>query len=578
MFNFKHQYTLWVLIALVIVAGAVRFWMAAYTSLGFEEQMLWFIGAKHSILDSIENIWYYKPTGLILGITAWLTNYQWLHYEILSRLISYLAGIAAVPFIFYLARKFYGEIEGLLAAAFIAVSWLCIDVSTTVSIYSLLLMLLIAYFLSLMSFFDDIAEERVPKVSTTITFVATGLLLGITSVWGIISIAISFFYTFFFITKPKQFFAIFSKFTFILIPMALLVWVYFQYDMIFEAHSIDILASLLALNTAIADNYVLTGVVVLPLLWLAGIYIKKLIYIKILIKTNEERLDIKKIFANSTLLLTIWFVCSIAATLLLPYYLHIKYDISDLVFCIPPLAILVARSIVLFSQKVRRQLIIGGVLIASIILASYLNLSKLTDYTDYNQATHFIMHASVLYDTTIIMPDIVVIEENCDNDEMPAVEDIFPDSTTANDLFIPDEVLELPPSQIEPIVAEHKPDTVVVDTTPIAVVDTTPQIKITQRYDKSYGVLFSGNTFPKQAFSYYLQKNNIHLKYFSFDGNLMYLSNILSQAKNVGITKLWYIVDETITDASVIPNLIANGFVIEGYRYRNITLLLLSVR
>jgi hypothetical protein len=70
--------------------------------------------------------------------------------------------------------------------------------------------------------------------------------------------------------------------------------------------------------------------------------------------------------------------------------LHIKYTSNDLIFILPPLAILLARTIVLMSSKLIYRVIIGSALTIIIIISTLFNLHNIDNKPEYNQLFRYI--------------------------------------------------------------------------------------------------------------------------------------------------------------------------------------------
>jgi len=161
--KFTYKYTKWILLSLTVIAGIIRYFTLIDTTLNIEEQMLWYCGTNN-LFETFLLIIKQKPFSPILTITTWLTSWDGYYVEIINRSIAIMTGIFAVPLIFVLARKFYSEVEGIIAAGFITFSWSCIYTSHNITEHSLLLTFLLLYFIALITFLDRIAEEE--NVST----------------------------------------------------------------------------------------------------------------------------------------------------------------------------------------------------------------------------------------------------------------------------------------------------------------------------------------------------------------------------------------------------------------------------
>lgn len=385
MLKFSYTYTKWVLLALIILAGVIRFIGFNTLSLNFDEQILWFIGSQKTFIEAIELIIHYKPASPLLGLTAWLTNSNAFQIEFISRLGSFLSGIVSVPLMFFLTRKFYSEIESLIAAGFVTFSWVLINTSQTLSEHAIMFSLILFYFLSLISFLDRIAVEHTVKKIDSLLLISSGILLGFSSIYGIITVSITFLYSFFFIKKINTLFKTLFHIIIILIPLAAFVWFLFRYTNVFYIGNTDIIEYLFGINFVLANNYVLSLFIIFPLFFLFYIYIKRLIF------PAKFGADSRTKFSNSTLFLTIWIVGIIAGLVLAVHFLKIRFCYTDLIFLLPPIIILISRGIVLLSPKLNRQIIFGAIFMVFIITSTLFNLEEINNKSDYNQATRYIM-------------------------------------------------------------------------------------------------------------------------------------------------------------------------------------------
>lgn len=135
----------WVLAAIVLLAGALRFY-------GLDIQSFWIdelasvVLSKESIFQILRNHLETNPPAyyaILHFVQEYLGNGEWA-----LRLPSAIAGVLAVPSIYLLGRRLYSEQEGLFAALFTAVFWCPIYYSQEARAYSLLLLfsILTAYF------------------------------------------------------------------------------------------------------------------------------------------------------------------------------------------------------------------------------------------------------------------------------------------------------------------------------------------------------------------------------------------------------------------------------------------------
>jgi len=385
--NFTYKYTKWVLLALTIIAGILRYFTLTDTSFNLEEQIFWFCGTKNNFFESLLLFAKLKPFNLILSISTWITCWEGLYVEIINRSIAIITGIIAVPLIFVLARKFYSEVEGIIAAGFIAFSWNCIYTSQNISEYSLLLMFGLLYFIALITFLDRITEENYVPKQENIFLIITGLLLGFTSIYGILIVIISFFYTFFFITKIKIFIKTIIRFLYIIIPLGLLTWWALHQNIIYTNIKYNITDYINFINYIIANNYFLSIIIIVPIFYMLFVYLKRLF------NKDEFGEDAKTKFNNSTLIISIWFVSSIIGFVLLIQLVQIKFYKDDLIFILPPLFILIARGIVLISSKLNYQIIISVMFGLQFFTSTIINLNIINDKAEYNSAVRYIKYA-----------------------------------------------------------------------------------------------------------------------------------------------------------------------------------------
>jgi len=486
--NFTYKYTKWILLSLVIISILLRYFTIENYSLDVEEQLLWFYGTRTTPFDSLMGLIQFKPLNLILSITNWITCSNGLNIEIVNRSISTFAGIVSVPLIFILARKFYSEIEGIISAAFITFSWNCINNSQNMAEHSLLLMFVLLYFIALITFLDRISEENFVSKQEYIFLITSGLLLGFTSIWGILIIGISFFYSFFFIPYIKTFLKTIVHFMAIIIPLGLFI-LWGLTTNIYTTNIYSAESYINSFNFVISNNYILSVVLILPIFYLAFLYIKRLF------SKNTFGEDAKTKFHNSTLIITIWFIGSIIVVILFTLLLKIKLNSNDLIYIFPPLFILLARSIALISPKLKHQIIISSIFGCLFLISTLINLDYINNKPEYNQAIRYIMHS-------------------INNDKT-----------------------------------------------------------------NSYGILMINNKqniLPKEAFSYYLKKNKIKNKLFLLD-NKNNIFDVIKQAKNTKLNYIWFIANENNTNKNVISEIKNIELVLEGYRYKGLTIYKLKI-
>jgi hypothetical protein len=388
MFKFSYTYSKWILLGLILIAAALRFFGSNSISLNFEEQLFWFVGSQESILDAFALTKQFFFANPFLAITAWLTNFSDFQSELLSRLPSLIAGIAAIPLIFFLARKFYSELEGFISAGFVAFGWIFIAQSETLSEHSIFFAEILFYFISLMTFLDRISVEQIATKLDFILLIFSGLLLGFTSFWGIIVVLITIFYSFFLIKKTNSFIKTLSALVIILIPLAFFVYFSLKSSLFFTGNSLNFHKILAIFNQIIANNFILTAIICSPLVFIFYIYLKKII------KPKDFGEDAKTNFGNSTLILTIWFVGNLLFFVIISYFFHPIFDYNDLIFLLPPIIILISRGIILSTKKFNNQIILSLIYCIFIISVSIFNIGNINSNPDYNQVTRYIMRTS----------------------------------------------------------------------------------------------------------------------------------------------------------------------------------------
>ena len=131
------------LIAIVIVAAALRLPMLGVQSLWFDEAATWF-----QVSGTLGNLLYrtaadnYPP---LYNLLAWAGVQVLGDAEWVLRLPAALLGIANVPLLYLLGRKFAGPTAGLLAAALLALSGYHVWYSEEARMYTLLAFAATAY-------------------------------------------------------------------------------------------------------------------------------------------------------------------------------------------------------------------------------------------------------------------------------------------------------------------------------------------------------------------------------------------------------------------------------------------------
>ena len=470
--KFNYSYTKWILLAITVIAGIIRCFILDVISLDTEEQKIWFCGIQYTPFDSLLFFLEIKPFSLILSITAWLTCWDGVFIEILNRSISVLAGVLCVPLIFILARKFYSEVEGLISAGFISFSWICISVSLNMAEHSLLVMNILLYFIALITMLDSISEEGIVSKQENNFFILTGILLGFTSIWGMLIVFVSFFYIFFFIKKLNIFLRTLARFSCIIIPISLFCFWGLKQD-IYSLNNYVFLDYITFISDAISSNYFISIVLISPIFYLIFVYIRKLF------SKEEFGEDAKTKFNNSTLLVAIWLLGSILGFVLLACLLKISFSLSDLVFVIPPLFILISRSIVLISARIKHQIIISSAFGLLFLLSVFLNLDNINNKPEYDQASRFLMRDKNNF--------VIIVSKD--------------------------------------------------------------------------------NNFPKEAKTYYLNKNNIKKPIFQIEN----IDKTLKEISKQNVDYIWFIADND-ADKEIISELYKKKLITGGYRYKGITI------
>ncbi|MCL2039243.1 MAG: hypothetical protein FWG85_02305 [Bacteroidetes bacterium] len=470
--KFNYSYTKWILLAITVIAGIIRCFILDVISLDTEEQKIWFCGIQYTPFDSLLFFLEIKPFSLILSITAWLTCWDGVFIEILNRSISVLAGVLCVPLIFILARKFYSEVEGLISAGFISFSWICISVSLNMAEHSLLVMNILLYFIALITMLDSISEEGIVSKQENNFFILTGILLGFTSIWGMLIVFVSFLYIFFFIKKLNIFLRTLARFSCIIIPISLFCFWGLKQD-IYSLNNYVFLDYITFISDAISSNYFISIVLISPIFYLIFVYIRKLF------SKEEFGEDAKTKFNNSTLLVAIWLLGSILGFVLLACLLKISFSLSDLVFVIPPLFILISRSIVLISARIKHQIIISSTFGLLFLLSVFLNLDNINNKPEYDQASRFLMRDKNNF--------VIIVSKD--------------------------------------------------------------------------------NNFPKEAKTYYLNKNNIKKPIFQIEN----IDKTLKEISKQNVDYIWFIADND-ADKEIISELYKKKLITGGYRYKGITI------
>ncbi len=127
------------LAGIVVLGAALRLY-------GLDRQSLWNdeLGVIQDVgLPSLRDVFMFGPEpSLVPGY--WAFMYLWTHAvgtsEVAMRLPSALLGIATIPAMFALGRRWYGRCEGLIAAAITAVAWMPLYYSQEARPYAMLLL------------------------------------------------------------------------------------------------------------------------------------------------------------------------------------------------------------------------------------------------------------------------------------------------------------------------------------------------------------------------------------------------------------------------------------------------------
>jgi len=298
-------------------------------------------------------------------------------------------------------------------------------------------------------------------------------LLAFSSIWGILIILISFFYSFFFIKKINIFLKTLARFAYMIIPIGLFTWWGLTLNIVYTANKYTAIEYLNSINYIISNNYFLSIILIIPIFYLIFIYIKRLF------SKDEFGEDAKTKFNNSTLVISIWLAASVVGFILITFLLRINFHTSDLIFILPPLFILIARSIILISNKLKNQIIISSIFGFLFLISIFINLENINNKPEYNQAVRYIM-----------------------------------------------------------------------------------------RDKNEFGILIPAhNNFPKEAFTYYLQKNRIKNKIFLMDD-----FDIITKKIDEDLDYFWLIFDNIHTDKKIISDLHKKNLIRAGYRYKGITI------
>lgn len=127
------------LILITLLGALLRFYRLDFQSLGHDELSSAYRSSHHALMDVI-NIGV-KPDvhPPLFQIILFYVEHWWGDDAYQLRFLSAAAGTMAIPAIYFLGLRLYGPTQGLLAAFFLAVSWMPIYYSQEARAYSLLL-------------------------------------------------------------------------------------------------------------------------------------------------------------------------------------------------------------------------------------------------------------------------------------------------------------------------------------------------------------------------------------------------------------------------------------------------------
>jgi len=181
---------IWVGLAVVTVVGTVlRLYGLDHQSLWNDELSTW----QQLRFDSWREM-------LIKGVPVyhlpafWSLLYFWIHYagdsETSLRLPSALLGIAAIPAMFALGRRLYGQREGLIAAALTATAWMPIFYSQEARPYMLLFLLVALSSAWLIDVVHGLRRLATPPRGAAVAYVITASLTCYTHYFGLLFVCL----------------------------------------------------------------------------------------------------------------------------------------------------------------------------------------------------------------------------------------------------------------------------------------------------------------------------------------------------------------------------------------------------
>lgn len=169
-------------VALLLLAALARLLLIGHESYWFDE--IWALKQARSpligLLASLAEEDVHPPLYPVLlwGWVRLVGEAEWA-----TRLLSAIAGVGAVGFLFLLGRDLYDRKTGLLAAAILAVHATAVDFSQETRAYSLMLMLAVASGLTLVRWADR------PSRSSLTAWIAAAIALSWVHVYGLFVLA-----------------------------------------------------------------------------------------------------------------------------------------------------------------------------------------------------------------------------------------------------------------------------------------------------------------------------------------------------------------------------------------------------
>ena len=321
---------------------------------------------------------------------------------VILRLPSAVAGLLAVAGVFTLGRRLYGDDEGLIAAAFTAVSWTPIFYSQEARAYSLLLLFSIVTAYLWMDLVKGLAKQTPLNRHMIIGYILSSIVTAYLHYFGTFLIALQGIGALFFFVRKRN--ALYQWF----LVYCLIGWAYLPWVPTFQEHLSRGPTWIQAPKTNAFIRFLRflfnesAGLVLMILTLFAVVLALELVAIII---SNDKRMALKRFFYSPSLFLAMWFI--------VPFILvYVKSLIStpvlsnrNLIITLPAAYLLLARAITRLPFKTISRPFVTSTFLVALMVSLFFGMN----YYGGPQKGQFREPVAYVEDKEIAQEDSLVI-------------------------------------------------------------------------------------------------------------------------------------------------------------------------